>query len=46
MTVCQNIGRKMNKSIMILKASPREKGNNAVLADQVFAGAEHAGALK
>ena len=30
----------MNKSILILKGSPREKGNSAILADQVFAGAE------
>ena len=34
----------MSKSILILKGSPREKGNSAVLADQVFAGAQKAGA--
>jgi multimeric flavodoxin WrbA len=34
----------MSKSILILKGSPREKGNSAVLADQVFAGAKDAGA--
>jgi multimeric flavodoxin WrbA len=34
----------MSKSILILKGSPREKGNSAVLADQVFAGAREAGA--
>ena len=34
----------MNKSILILKGSPREKGNSAILADQVFAGAKYAGA--
>ena len=34
----------MSKSILILKGSPREKGNSAVLADQVFAGAKEAGA--
>ena len=34
----------MSKSILILKGSPREKGNSAVLADQVFAGAKNAGA--
>ena len=35
----------MSKSILILKGSPREKGNSAVLADQVFAGAKNAGAM-
>ncbi len=34
----------MSKSILILKGSPRKKGNSAVLADQVFAGANEAGA--
>jgi multimeric flavodoxin WrbA len=34
----------MSKSILILKGSPREKGNSATLAAQVFAGAEKAGA--
>jgi multimeric flavodoxin WrbA len=34
----------MSKNILILKGSPREKGNSAVLAAQVFAGAEEAGA--
>ena len=34
----------MNKSILILKGSPRKKGNSAVLADQVFSGAKKAGA--
>jgi len=34
----------MSKSILILKGSPREKGNSAVLADQLFAGAKEAGA--
>jgi multimeric flavodoxin WrbA len=34
----------MSKSILILKGSPRKKGNSAVLADQVFTGAEQAGA--
>ena len=34
----------MSKSILILKGSPREKGNSAVLADQVFAGAKKSGA--
>jgi multimeric flavodoxin WrbA len=33
----------MTKKILILKGSPREKGNSAVLADQVCAGAEGAG---
>ena len=34
----------MSKSILILKGSPREKGNSAILADQVFAGAKNTGA--
>ena len=34
----------MNKNILILKGSPREKGNSAVLAEQVCVGAESAGA--
>jgi multimeric flavodoxin WrbA len=34
----------MNKSVLILKGSPRLKGNSATLAEQVFAGAETAGA--
>jgi len=34
----------MAKSIVILKGSPREKGNSAVLADQVGAGARDSGA--
>lgn len=34
----------MNKNILILKGSPREKGNSAVLADQVAGGAQAAGA--
>jgi multimeric flavodoxin WrbA len=34
----------MSKSILILKGSPRKKGNSAALADQVFAGAKKAGA--
>jgi multimeric flavodoxin WrbA len=34
----------MSKSILILKGSPRKKGNSAVLSDQVFAGAKQAGA--
>jgi multimeric flavodoxin WrbA len=33
-----------NKHILVLKGSPREKGNSAVLADQVAAGARAAGA--
>ena len=32
------------RSILILKGSPREKGNSSTLADQVAAGAEAAGA--
>jgi multimeric flavodoxin WrbA len=35
---------KMSKSILILKGSPREKGNSAVLAERVFNGAQEAGA--
>lgn len=34
----------MAKHILILKGSPREKGNSATLADQVAAGAQEAGA--
>ena len=34
----------MSKSILILKGSPRVKGNSTALADQVFAGAIKAGA--
>jgi multimeric flavodoxin WrbA len=34
----------MNKKILILKGSPREKGNSAVLASQVAAGARESGA--
>jgi multimeric flavodoxin WrbA len=34
----------MSKNILILKGSPREKGNRATLTAQVFAGAEQAGA--
>lgn len=34
----------MSKSIIILKGSPRVKGNSAVLAEQIFAGAKEAGA--
>ena len=34
----------MTKNVLILKGSPREKGNSSVLADQVRAGAEGAGA--
>ncbi len=33
----------MSKSLLILKGSPREKGNSAVLADQAAAGAREAG---
>ena len=32
------------RKILILKGSPREKGNSAFLADQIAAGAENAGA--
>jgi multimeric flavodoxin WrbA len=34
----------MSKHIVILKGSPRKRGNSSVLADQVRAGAEAAGA--
>jgi multimeric flavodoxin WrbA len=34
----------MNNHILILKGSPRERGNSAALADQVAAGAQAAGA--
>ncbi len=34
----------MTKNILILKGSPREKGNSAVLADQAAKGAREAGA--
>jgi multimeric flavodoxin WrbA len=34
----------MGKKILILKGSPRERGNSSVLADQVAAGARAAGA--
>jgi len=34
----------MDRNILILKGSPREKGNSSVLADRVAAGAESAGA--
>jgi multimeric flavodoxin WrbA len=34
----------MTKRVLILKGSPRQKGNSSVLADQVRAGAEDAGA--
>ena len=34
----------MTKRILILKGSPREKGNSSVLAEQVSAGAQEAGA--
>jgi multimeric flavodoxin WrbA len=34
----------MSKSIVILKGSPRERGNSSVLADQSAAGAKDAGA--
>ena len=34
----------MAKSIVILKGSPRPKGNSSVLADQTAAGAREAGA--
>jgi multimeric flavodoxin WrbA len=33
-----------NKHVLILKGSPREKGNSSVLADQVAAGAKSTGA--
>ena len=35
----------MTKNILILKGSPREKGNSAVLADRAAVGAKEAGAL-
>jgi len=35
---------KMTKNILILKGSPREKGNSAILADRAAAGAREAGA--
>ena len=34
----------MAKNILILKGSPREKGNSAVLAEQLAAGASESGA--
>ncbi len=34
----------MTKRLLILKGSPREKGNSAILADRVAAGAQEAGA--
>jgi multimeric flavodoxin WrbA len=34
----------MTKNVLILKGSPREKGNSAVLADRAAAGAKDAGA--
>jgi multimeric flavodoxin WrbA len=34
----------MSKNILILKGSPRERGNSSVLADQLAAGAKSAGA--
>ena len=34
----------MSKFVLVLKASPRKKGNSSILADQVAAGAEAAGA--
>ncbi len=34
----------MSKSILILKGSPRERGNSSILADQIAAGARAAGA--
>jgi multimeric flavodoxin WrbA len=34
----------MTKNILILKGSPREKGNSAILADRAAAGAKEAGA--
>ena len=36
----------MPKKVLILKSSPREKGNSSMLADQVAAGAAKAGALE
>jgi len=35
----------MSKTVLILKGSPREHGNSAVLADQLGAGAKSAGAV-
>jgi len=35
----------MGKNILILKGSPREKGNSAVLANQLASGANESGAL-
>jgi multimeric flavodoxin WrbA len=35
----------MSKSILILKASPRERGNSALLAERIADGARQAGAL-
>jgi multimeric flavodoxin WrbA len=35
----------MDKKVLILKGSPRERGNSSVLADQVAAGAKSAGAI-
>jgi multimeric flavodoxin WrbA len=35
----------MNQHILILKGSPREKGNSAMLADEVAAGAQSVGAI-
>jgi multimeric flavodoxin WrbA len=35
----------MTKNILILKGSPRERGNSAILADRAAAGANEAGAL-
>jgi multimeric flavodoxin WrbA len=37
-------GQPMTKKVLILKGSPREKGNSATLADQLRAGAEGEGA--
>jgi multimeric flavodoxin WrbA len=37
-------GETMGKTVLILKGSPRERGNSSVLADQVAAGAKSAGA--
>jgi multimeric flavodoxin WrbA len=35
----------MSKTVLILKGSPRERGNSSVLADQLEAGAKSAGAV-
>jgi len=35
----------MNKNVLVLKASPRRKGNSATLADQLDLGAREAGAV-